>query len=114
MFCTHGSCSPRFSAASSGPSAPSMFDEEDDGAAAEEEDAAGSDDDAFVVAKPQVSHFAACLKDKTNRPSNCALCETRTTNHTGLIEFTNLPLNFDLRRRVVLKNVCAGFGERLC
>ena len=68
----------RFSAASSGPAAPSMFDEEDDGAAAdalEEEDAAGSDDDAFVVAKPQVSHSAACVK-KTKRTSHCALCET--------------------------------------
>jgi hypothetical protein len=49
-----------------------MFDAEDDGAAAdalEEEDAAGSDDDAVVVAKPQVSHSAACVK-KTKRTSH--------------------------------------------
>jgi hypothetical protein len=59
-----------------------MFDEEDDGAAAdalEEEDAAGSDDDAFVVAKPQVSHFTACVKKTKQLP--ITLCSLRNSNH---------------------------------
>jgi hypothetical protein len=47
-------------AASSGPSAPSMFDDDDEKATAdalEEEDGNASEDDAFVVAKPQVRVF---------------------------------------------------------
>jgi hypothetical protein len=61
----YGNRSHCFAAVSSGPAAPSMFDD-DDAEVLEEEDAAGSDDDAFVVAKPQVSHFAPCVKNKTS------------------------------------------------
>ena len=70
----------RFAAASSGPSAPSMFDDDDEKAIAdalEEEDGNASEEDAFVVAKPQVrvlfARFQALGLHKCIEASNMLL-----------------------------------------
>ncbi len=67
-------------AASSGPSAPSMFDDDDEKAIAdalEEEDGNASEEDAFVVAKPQVrilfARFQALGLHKCIEASNMPL-----------------------------------------